>query len=279
MDKSQLNNQNPQSVLFLHLPKTAGTTLINIITRQYRPREIYSFGIIVQDSIAQLEAMDAAERAKIRMLIGHMGYGLHELLAPPTTYFTILREPIDRVISFYHFVKRTGGHYLHGTVLQDNIGLDDFVKNKMTLMTDNFQVRLISGVWDKYPYGECPRAALEQAKQILQNNFTVVGLTEEFDKTLILLRRAFGWRNVFYLRQNVTKNRPQQDSFSQETLDIVRASNQLDLELYAFVQKLFAEQIAHQGISFALESRLFPWLNRLIRPMLKARSRRRRQTR
>lgn len=269
---SGTKKQNPQSVIFLHLPKTAGTTLNNIIARQYRPDEIYAFGPVVQDSISQLKEMDAAKRVKIRMLIGHMGYGLHDLLAPPTTYFTILREPVDRVISFYYFVQRTGAHYLHDFVLKDNVGLTDFVKSKISIMTDNFQVRLISGVWDQYPYGECPREVLEQAKQNLQNKFAVVGLTEEFDKTLILLKRAFGWRHVYYMRQNVTKNRPQAASFSRQTLNVVREYNQLDLELYAFAKKLFAEEIKQQGLSFSVEAKTFRWANRLVWPILNMRS-------
>ncbi|MCP4423323.1 MAG: sulfotransferase family 2 domain-containing protein [Chloroflexi bacterium] len=273
---SNLNKRNPRSILFLHLPKTAGTTLNNIIARQYQPEEIHYLGALTQKAIVQFKAMDAAERAKFRLLTGHMGYGLHDQMAPPTAYFTILREPIERIISFYYFVQRNGAHYLHDFVLKDDVGLDDFVKSRISIMTDNFQVRLISGVWDQRPYGECSREALEQAKQNLLTDFAVVGLTEEFDKTLILLKRAFNWRHVYYLRQNATQNRPQTDSFSQQTLDTVRAYNQLDLELYAFAQNLFVQQMKQQGVSFSIEAWLFPRINRLVQIILNNRNRFRR---
>jgi len=263
-----VSKDKPRSVIFLHLPKTAGTTLNNIINRQYRDDEIYASGAIVQDSVAQLKAMEIGEREKIRIFIGHMGFGLHDLLAPPTTYFTILREPIDRVISFYYYVQRNGAHYLHDYVLNDDVSLDEFLTSKATLMTDNFQVRLISGVWNDIPYGECTRETLEQAKKNLQDSFAVVGLTEEFDQTLLLLKRALGWDNIYYMRHNVTKNRPQKDVLSPETMALLRSHNELDLELYAFAKTLFAEQVERQGASFARDVKLFQWKNGRFKPLI-----------
>jgi hypothetical protein len=44
-------SHNSQPVIFLHIPKTAGTTLHDIIERQYAPDVIYTFGSDAHDSV------------------------------------------------------------------------------------------------------------------------------------------------------------------------------------------------------------------------------------
>lgn len=43
-------------------------------------------------------------------------------------------------------------------------------------------------------YGQCSPEMLESAKKNLQD-FAAVGLTERYNETLILLKRAFNWHN------------------------------------------------------------------------------------
>ncbi|MCA9958744.1 MAG: sulfotransferase family 2 domain-containing protein [Anaerolineales bacterium] len=256
-------------VIFLHIPKTAGTTLNTILKRQYPASRRASLGALAQQDIARFKSLSEAERARIKMLNGHLAYGLHDYMVGPTTYFTILREPIDRIVSFYYFVYRNPHHYLYDFTHRTNLGLRGYLENKNTIMVDNFQTRLISGIWDTYPFGELPPTALEQAKENLRNHFAVVGLTEHFDETLLLLRNTFGWRNIFYTPQNVTSNRPERDSLDTATIDAVTAANQMDVELYAFAKSLFADQLAKQGPTFPNQLKSFQATNRLIAPLLR----------
>jgi hypothetical protein len=255
-----------QTVIFLHIPKTAGTTLHRIIERHYPPEHVFSLGPMAQESIREFKNLSEARRAEIRMLKGHMGFGLHEFVPGPSTYFTLLREPIDRVISFYYFVCRTHQHYLYDFVQSGHIGLKDFVESHATFMVDNAQTRMLSGVWLEVGFGECTKETLEQAKRNLRESFTVVSLTEKFDETLVLLRRAFGWEKLFYTRQNVTANRPQKSDLSSDTLDTLADVNQLDIELYQYATELFEEQVRQQGLSFVEEVKAFQLANHLNNP-------------
>ena len=56
------------------------------------------------------------------------------------------------------------------------------------------------------PFGELPQEALDLAVDRL-GEFSVVGLTERFDESAVLLTRALGWRRMVYTRENVTPNR------------------------------------------------------------------------
>ena len=89
--------------IFLHVPKAAGTTLQTIIERHYRPSEIFFAGTVVHEALSDLRRADVDVRAGIRFATGHMAYGVHDDLPGPSSYFTVLRDPIDRVVSFYYF--------------------------------------------------------------------------------------------------------------------------------------------------------------------------------
>jgi hypothetical protein len=135
---------------------------------------------------------------------------------------------------------------------------------------DNMQTRLLSGVWTDLGFGECDEETLTLAKQNLRERFCVVGLTERFDETLLLLKRALGWRNVNYVRHNVTRGRPRRTSVDAETLSVLQASNQLDIQLYAYAKTLLADKIRAQGPSFSRELMAFRFSNDLLQPLGRA---------
>ena len=258
-----------ETAIFVHIPKTAGTTLNQIIGRQV-PRQA-RYEIRRHDvGIQKFKELDRKRRADIRVLHGHIPYGLHKYIPGPATYFTLLRDPIERVLSYYYFVQREPDHYLYDYANTPGMTVKRYLQDHISLQTANFQTRLISGVWTDVGYGECDGSVLALAKKNLAERFAVIGLTERFDETLILLKRRFGWRNVYYGWHNVTRRRPHQESLPAETLAVLRAHNQLDLELYAHARELFERQIQEQGESFARAVQIFQRTNRWLSPPLTA---------
>ncbi|MFP4394875.1 MAG: sulfotransferase family 2 domain-containing protein [Anaerolineales bacterium] len=255
-------------VIFLHIPKTAGTTLHRIIERQYVPEHIISFGPDAHQSIADFKALREARRAQIRMLKGHMAFGLHRYFPADSgrqrpVYFTLLRDPIERVISHYYHVLRDPTHYLYPYTEAGRMGLADFLKSKAPVMLNNGQTRLISGIWEKTPFGACDAEMLETAKRNIREHFVLVGLTERFDETLCLLRTLLGWHNdISYVPRNVGDNRPQRDRVSPETLAAITEFNQLDIALYAYAEQLFEEKV-QQSHNLALQMEALHAQNRL----------------
>jgi hypothetical protein len=203
-----------------------------------------------------------------------MIFGVHEILPGSATYFTLLRDPIERVISFFYFIRRNPHHYHFAPITSQNLSLKEFLELRLNNMMDNGQTRMLAGVRQyDHPIGECTRELLEAAKQNLRQSFSVVGLVERFDETLLLLKQAYGWRNVLYVQQNVTGGRPLQEDLPQDALDLVAAYNQLDLELYEYAATLFEKKVQRQGADFARRVRRFGWANRyLARPQKLARS-------
>lgn len=211
--------------------------------------------------------MSEEQRAQIAMLKGHMGFGLHEYLPNPAVYFTLVRDPIQRVVSHYYHVLRDPNHYLFPYTENGRLGLAAFLETKVPVMLDNGQTRLISGVWETVPFGACDEEVLQVAKTNLDEHFVLVGLTERFDETLCVLQDALGWsKNISYVRKNVARNRPSKDALSRETLHAVLDTNRLDVALYDYAKQLFQEQMEQRGPALAVRLGLLKARNWLAAP-------------
>ena len=260
-----------ETVIFLHIPKTAGTTLRRILEKQYPPHEQYSTyptALHPQASLAAFKQLDATRRLQIRLLMGHIPFGLHTFLPRPSRYFTILREPVERVVSHYYFIRRTPSHHLYQYATSAEMTLPRFVESQTTMEAKNLQTRLLSGAMNRKKPKASDEEILALAKKNLHESFAVVGLAERFDETLLLLKNAFQWRRVFYVKLNVTRSRPQQDEMAPDVRCLIQEHNQLDSDLYHYARGLFDEQIHRQGATFTEQLRVFQSRNRLLQPLL-----------
>jgi hypothetical protein len=263
-----------KALLFLHIPKAGGTTLHSVIERQFAPDVTFTInGMTPSQSIKEFIELTPERRERIRLVKGHMPYGLHKYLSVPATYITMLRDPVDRVASHYYFVRRSPGVGHHEEVESRRLTLEDFVRERAAIRANNDQTRLISGVekvnaklW-RGGQGMNEEAGetdiLEVAKANLRDHFTLVGLSERFDESLLLLKRLLGWRNIYYVKQNVTKGRPAKRQMPQETVRLIEKHNELDMALYEYARRRFEEAVSEQGEAFAGELRRFQRNNRL----------------
>lgn len=209
----------------------------------------------------ELAALSQSELEQINVLTGHLYFGVHTYLPRPVSYFTILRDPVERVISHYYYVLHEPQHYLFP--LAQKVSLREYVIACGSAEPNNNQTRLLAGR-DLLPDdGSCMPEMLPVAQENLRKHFRLIGLTEDFDRSLILMKKAFGWRNPYYNRQNVSRDRPLKTELSAETLETIRSYNELDLQLYQCAKESFQNLLAKQGDSFEHEVSLFRKLNRV----------------
>jgi len=250
-----------KSLIFLHIPRSGGTTLQRIIERQYPRAAIFTIdGRNAYESIAEFKSLPEPRREKIVCLKGHVRFGLHHYLRQPCTYVTLLRDPVDRVISHYYYVLRTPNHYFYKQVISRGMSLDEYVRSGPSRELSDGQARMVAGIHDECPIP--PADTLAMAKKNLKECFTVVGLTERFDESLVLMKRRLAWKWPCYTRRNVTRNRPPRSAIPRGTVRLIQQRNEKDLELYAFAKQLFAESIREEGPSLVRELRSFRFLNR-----------------
>jgi hypothetical protein len=257
--------QLPQTVIFVHVPKTAGMTLYRILERNYAQKSIYTFW--KDGSIDEFKQLSAERKDQIRLLRGHAGYSMHAYLPGPCAHFTLLRDPIKRTISYYHYVRRVPLHYCYDLVNAQQMSLTDFVSSGCDRMTDNAHTRLLCGLetGQEVGVGQITGEMFDAAKRHL-TQLAVVGLAEEFDATLILLKQAFVWRKLAYAPQNVADARIKRQPISAETLAAVAEVNRFDTQLYAYARDLFHERVHQLGDSFLQEVAALQAANRRLRP-------------
>ena len=90
--------------IFLHLPKTGGTTFSQHLIKNLKKDEIMSTSQLRYNLIPSNIKKD-----KIKAILGHATYyGIHKLFPNKTPrYIVFLREPADRFVSSYNFEMRT----------------------------------------------------------------------------------------------------------------------------------------------------------------------------
>ena len=233
------------ALIFLHVPKSAGTTLNRLIEWEYSLFEMYSVDpVFFRWSRARLWRLPQQRLKRFRVFKGHMPFGLHEVLPQPATYITVMRGAVERVISAYFFMKNYMLHPNYWKFRREGWTLEDFVRRSPR---ENVQTKMIAGADYDAP---CTAETLLKAKENLQY-FSVLGLTERFEESLALMKLRFGWRLESYSSFNVTRTRPKKRDLPQSTLDLIAERNRFDIELYECVAKLFAQAIDNRAAEVA----------------------------
>ena len=249
-------------VVFVHVPRTGGTTVEKVLDRKYRAHVLHLETL--WSPLASVGNLPFHERAAARVVAGHVHYGVHEYIPRECDYVTVLRDPIERVVSMYRFIRGNPKHWLHDELLRSGMCLREFAETAADPGVDNQQTRLIAGTGSGelgQPPSELGDNALEAAKRHLRT-FLVVGLTERFDESFILLRHAMGWRLPMYMSVNAAGD-SESPSVDEDAIAAIRERNRLDLELYDFGRELFAAAVARRGTPFRRELAAFQALNRI----------------
>jgi hypothetical protein len=218
-------------LVFVHIRKTAGTTISYVMHRQF------SRGEVIDINAPTVEAANRAwnvirpeRRSGIRCVRGHLPYG-QDLFAPrATTCFTVLRDPVERVISEYYFNLHHAGEKFHATLNRDRVTLDHFVNSELSAEVHNAQTRILASGKS----GANPRELLELAAANLRQRMAVVGISERLDETLLLCRAILGWRGLIYRPINVNHRRPALDRIAPATVAAIERANSLDRSLYRY---------------------------------------------
>ena len=226
------------TAIFLHIPKAAGSTLSSVVWRQYPPNRIYSiYGKVLYEEIQRFIDLPEEKKATIECLIGHFHYGIHKHLPQAAEYFTMMRNPIDRVCSAYRYTKSQKDNWIHDLVVDSNMTLEEFVTKDghTSLAARNFQTRFLADV----PLDRAVEAEdFERARQHLTQRIKCCGIVEQFDESLLLLQQTFGWKYVYYVLKNVTPNKTREKQTNTE-LEVIRQYNQYDIALYDLSKKQF----------------------------------------
>jgi hypothetical protein len=236
-------------VYFLHIPKTAGTSLVNVLENQFNYNCIYRETIY-----PELFKNFPRNLSNYKLIRGHFGYWVTKLLTKKPVILTMLRNPREQITSLFNhqlraFKKRDKyslikkNHKNITDVLKDpklipnfrnhhirHLTLDiDIPKEKNQEIMKTLRPKLNSNSQDEL---------LEIAKNRLKD-FAFFGLTEKFEETLQLLYYTFAWYPVRTVpKLNINPNKLE-ENLSSETKDLIQTYTKEDQELYKFAEPIF----------------------------------------
>ena len=232
-------------LVFVHIPKTAGTTLHKVISHQYPAREI----LIRHDADGPLaEAIPPGQGKLPAVVMGHLSVGLHRYQAG-VRYITCLREPVARLVSHYHHGLNDPPPSLREALRRDGLDLAGYVARGLSGELSNGMTRMLAGLED-FHGAVVNRAVLELAKRNIEDHFDAVLLSERFDEGLLLLSKQMGWGTPWYIRRKVGNYSAKPDP---ETRRKVEEHNAFDVELYVWARERFE---GRAGADAGLSARL-----------------------
>jgi hypothetical protein len=224
-----------QKFFFVHLQKTAGTTLFRRLKNHFGVDAVYPMPQYQGDIAATLDvpllvSRFAEHRDEIRLITGHFPLCTTELLGAEFMTFTLLREPVERTLSFLRHQRQLDARFADSSL--DDIYAEPLFRDGLVR---NHMVRMLSLTVDEMTEGALTQvvvddARLERSKQNLVERIDIFGIQEEFEPFCDALATGFGWR----LGPAHVANRTERVEVSETLRQQIAADNAMDAALYHF---------------------------------------------
>lgn len=208
-------------LFFCHIPKTAGTSLRVALESAIPDRIVRCYPPYPQNNPRNV----IWPLPQDSVVCGHFLYGIHTFFDVQPRYITILRDPVERVLSWYRFKRQTpsldNNGEAAGSSLAELIGTGHVELN-------NHMTTMLAG---QRPSSPDDRHTLQRAKDNL-SRFAWVTTENRLLEDTPRLGRILGAD----LPAVPFANRSAPLDLSDEDRCAAEAANKLDAELYAFAE-------------------------------------------
>lgn len=228
----------PHPLVFLHIPKTAGTSLRILLRRQ-----LTANGLVTLDPPLPPghKRAIAEQLPQMQALLGHLYFGIDEQLGFHARYATFLRDPVARVVSFWKH-QQTHPHSKFHAQAKAGTSLRAFVASAATIQTNNHMTRILvgtsaPGLLDDSKSCVNDERYLEMALNNVRRRFCFIGFMEHFDDSVRALFAAMGWPAAKKPPGRHNTLRSDASTLDDETLQTIQQHNALDLALYERLAK------------------------------------------
>jgi len=233
----------PSRFFSVHMQKTGGISLYMQMQREFGEQGVYpdpTDGDPVADApqlmVPRLIERWAVRRDQIRVVTGHFPLCTTELLDADFSTFTVLRDPVERTLSYLrHHGKTTparSGLSLE-EIYEDPGNFSHFIENHMVKMLSLTREEMTDGMMTVVNFDD---RRLETAKRSLER-LDVFGLQEDMEGFVRLLESRYGWGLGPTVHENVTEHSEVPGSFRKR----IAEDSRLDMELYEHARELLRE--------------------------------------
>lgn len=244
------------NIIFIHQYKSFGSTFSYILAKNYRPESLFH---INSENISKETKKCLKKNGRLkRVIFGHIRLS-PELLENSgwerTLVISFVRNPIDRIISYYNYIRTKPNHALHEKVL--HLSFSQFIRSDLNVDIVNGQARRLlmgseKGLGDSV-------ATINQ----ISKNVSLLLPTDKFDSHLIALKECLGWSDIYYRVRNKSEKIIKRESLSIEDVDYLKLLNETDTALYEFAKTQSAallseiNKIKMKTAGFRLKNRIW----------------------
>lgn len=229
-------------VVFLHVAKTAGTSIVHFFRERLPAGSICSHGDFL--GFPQHRPDFQHQLRQYQFVSGHFGYIDVADLLRDSYSFTFLRDPVDRVLSLYKFCMHPDmqKRFAVARAARD-LGLEGFLHSKLPEvceMLDNQQTWQFARMYwseDRKTLAHLSERDLLALAQAHLSEFSHTGLTETFDEDFALILLDLGIsESVPQARQFQTAEPVTREQLQPSALAILQERVALDYHLLDFVR-------------------------------------------
>lgn len=212
-------------LVFFHAQRTAGTTIKAIFEQEFgKDHCLYQR---TSDEFCDWKKLDGNVLKKYRIYAGHYNYAPKEIEVDPLI-FSVIRDPVDRAISLYHYLKTRPEHKLHELAVDKDILT--FYKKAVEIAPDyvsNTQTLRVSGSRE-----------FEKARKIIEDKYFLIAPFDNLDQFFKCLERyGIVSKNAISEEMRVRSWPVEFSNF--EFIKYIQNINQQDVLLYEYSKIFF----------------------------------------
>lgn len=230
--RSMRARENRHAHIFLHIQKTAGTSMRRALEGALPKDEVASIYPDLEGmSLDTFVNLPEDARRHFHLIFGHFFYGMHVYLPHPSRYSTFLRDPLERVRSNYWQTKSF--HPARGAPLSEIVmrgAMEEF---------DNYQTRIISAVASStVPCGFMTDDILDIALRNIREGFEFVGVVERIERDWPRLLDVLGLDRIPLPYVEPRSELVSDADYNRIDWSLVARNNRFDIALYNIVKNI-----------------------------------------
>jgi hypothetical protein len=207
--------------IFIHIPKTGGTTINTAMNKTSWQTEVnFNYRHILKET-------KYSNSGDIFLPENFLKYSRYNI-------FMMFRNPVDRIVSEYYFLKER--QEFVNLLKPSPKNFEEFYRNKQST---NYMVGFLVGK-RIYDTNYTTRKDLDKVVKAIESIPIHVGIFENYEESMAYFKSITGidWGEKVEAKR-MTLSRPKVSELKQEIIDEIMALNSLDVELYQYGLTLF----------------------------------------